>query len=127
MGPLATSYTIDDVSALPLQQSIELEAPAMFNNDGQMVGYAYNSVTRTNYCIAYTGTHWVRVNGPTFENCTPMSMTDGNPSSGAFSVVGLGETPNVEVEVGFSAKVSQSERALPRHDEPRSLGGRRGQ
>ncbi len=117
MGPLATSYTIDDVGA-PAQQSIELEAPAMFNNDGQMVGYEYNTVTNTNNCIAYTGRRWVRINPATFTDCSPMSMSNPNPNTGAFAVVGWGETPNIDGQVGFSATVSRAARfrATTSHD-----------
>ncbi len=104
-GPLETSYTIDDIGA-PSRSSIELEEPTMFNNSGQIAGAEYNRQNDIASCIAFTGSRWVRFAPPSLENCAPASMTNANPSSGAFSIVGAGYPAHIDNRIAFATTIS---------------------
>jgi hypothetical protein len=107
-GPLATQYTIADVGAPSPSNVVVLEQPASFNNTGQIVGYAYNYQNGTSNCMAYTGSKWLRLNAFSFRYCTPQSITNANPSTGTYEIVGYGDPQNSVEQNAFTATVVKS-------------------
>ena len=88
-------YTIKDVG-LPRETTYPSSSPVGFNNSGQIFGVALRSAksNRASYdadtdCLVWTGSRFIDLEPSlAVQQCTPFSIGDADPKSGAYDVVG---------------------------------------
>jgi hypothetical protein len=88
-------YTINDIG-LPPAATYPSSSPVGFNDSGQIFGVALRSAksNRASYdydtdCLVWTGSRFIDLEPSlTVQQCTPFSIGNANPTSGAYNVVG---------------------------------------